>query len=314
MNKKLISIVVPVFNEELNVRNAYERIIAELVSQLPLYDFEIIFTDNHSTDRTFELLVEIAETDSRVRVIRFTRNFGYQNSILTGYFRARGHAVVQLDCDLQDPPELVKDFVTLWQAGYSVVYGTRVKREEGFVVTSLRKLFYRFLNRISDYEIPLDAGDFRLVDRAVVDEMRLLNDKTPYIRGLIAGLGHKHVGVAYERRARVNGSSKFPISKLMRLSMDAVIGNSDFPIRIITIFGFVVFIASFVGGLTVFLAKSFALLHFPTGYASIVLIMLFSISINAISLGVIGEYLARIRRQLLNAKLAYIEREINSAD
>ena len=195
MSKKLVSVVVPVFNEEENVARLHAAVTETMAPLGERYDWEFVFTDNHSSDRTFELLEGLAKQDPRVRAFRFSRNFGFQRSIWTGYALARGDAAVQLDCDLQDPPGLIPEFLRLWEQGYKVVYGIRRSRPEGWWINLYRKVFYRLIDFLSEDDLPKDAGDFRLVDRRVLDELRLIHDQQPYLRGSIAALGFRQIGV-----------------------------------------------------------------------------------------------------------------------
>ncbi|MBP6852326.1 MAG: glycosyltransferase family 2 protein, partial [Rhodoferax sp.] len=171
MHKNLISVIVPVYNEQDNIVRSYEAITAEF-ARMDDTELELIYTDNHSTDATFERLSELARRDDRVKVIRFARNFGFNRSILTGYRYARGDAAIQIDCDLEDPPHVFHDFLRLWRLGHDVVIGLRAQRREGWLMVVLRKAFYRFLDRISDTPHQTDAGDFRLVDRRILDQLR----------------------------------------------------------------------------------------------------------------------------------------------
>src|ERR1700676_2763885 len=204
---KLISIIVPVFNEEANVERLYEAVNRALAPIADRYEWEFIFTDNCSTDDTFSRIERIAKRDRRVRAYRLSRNFGFQRSILTGYRLARGDAAVQIDCDLQDPPELILEFVKQWEAGSKVVDGVRRSRPEAFDLHASRRLFYRLLARLSDDELPHDAGDFRLIDRSVLDLLHDYRDESPYLRGYIASLGYRQVGVPYDRAERRRGKS-----------------------------------------------------------------------------------------------------------
>ena len=189
--KKLISLVIPAFNEAENIPSLVQRLIPILAGLEDRYEFEIIFTDNHSTDQTFPLLVGLSQRDPRIRAIRFSRNFGYQRSILAGYQAARGAAAVQLDCDLQDPPELLGEFLARWEEGHQVVYGLRRSRPEGRRITFARQAFYRLIRALSENDLPVDSGDFRLVDRAILDILRQCRHADPYLRGTIAALGRR---------------------------------------------------------------------------------------------------------------------------
>jgi glycosyltransferase involved in cell wall biosynthesis len=189
--RKLLSICVPVFNEQDNIVPLYERVCSVMGEIADRYDFELVFTDNHSIDRTFEELAALARKDPRVRVIRFSRNFGFQKSILTNYLNARGDAAIQIDCDLQDPPEMILEFIRLWEQGYKVVYGVRRKRPgDSKVLQQSRKMFYRLIDMLSEEHLPHDAGDFRLIDRVILDYLGTIQDQQPYIRGIIATLGY----------------------------------------------------------------------------------------------------------------------------
>ena len=186
---QLISVIVPVLNEEDNIQRAYDRVCEVFDGLSKDYDFELIFTDNHSSDRTFELIQAISKDDPRVRAVRFARNVGYQRSIMSGYLLTDGDAVIQLDCDLQDPPEMIPEMLKLWKDGNDVVYGVRTSRKEGPIITAIRKVFYRLVNALSEDNLPKDAGDFRLIDRRIVSVLGSLRSKSPYIRGQIAAAG-----------------------------------------------------------------------------------------------------------------------------
>src|SRR5207302_7797428 len=185
-------------NEEANVERLYATVTSVMASLAERYDYELLFTDNHSTDATFPLLKRLAMRDQRVRVLRFSRNFGFQKSILTGYAHAAGDAAIQLDCDLQDPPDLIPQFVRKWEEGYKVVYGVRAGRKESLWLTGLRRIFYRLIDWFSEDPLPHDAGDFRMVDRHVLDALREYEDYQPYLRGAIAAMGFDQLGIPYE--------------------------------------------------------------------------------------------------------------------
>jgi glycosyltransferase involved in cell wall biosynthesis len=311
MENPLISIVVPVYNEELNILPFYERIRPVLASLNQRFRFEFVFTDNHSTDRTFALLSQLAASDPRIRAFRFSRNFGFQRSILTGYTRCRGDAAIQLDVDLQDPPELIEAFLNRWQAGADVVYGIRAQRAEGWAITTARVIFYRLVDMLSDERLPVDAGDFRLISRRVIDILCAYRDANPYLRGTIATLGFEQVGIEYVRAPRQRGESKFPFSKLVSLAIDGILNHSTVPLRFATYFGL---FASFI---TIFIMLVYAfvrlVLHaeWPAGFATLAALVLVSISINAMLLGIIGEYLGRMYRQVREAPLTIVEAAID---
>jgi len=311
MSKKLISIITPVFNEEDNV-NEFVAVVSKVMTTLDnQYDYEVIFTDNHSTDQTFEILKEIAGKDNRIRVFRFSKNYGYQKSILTGYTKARGDCAIQLDCDLQDSPELISDFICQWEKGYKVVYGVRKKRKEGFFITALRRLFYRMIDFMSEEPLPHDAGDFRLVDRLVLDELKKVDDCDPYLRGMIAVMGFKQIGIPYERSERKRGLSKFSFLQLVRLAVDGISNHSIMPLRFSFFIGIGISLLTTVTLIGYVLASVFFGQDWPSGFATIIIFILFSLSIQAIFLGLIGEYIGRIYRQLKIPASVIIEESIN---
>lgn len=308
--KRLLSIVVPVFNEEVNIQPFHDTVRPVLDSLAGRYEFEFVFTDNHSTDATFAALEKLAADDGRVRVLRFSRNFGYQRSILTGYLNCRGEAAVQLDVDLQDPPDLLPEFINQWEAGHQVVYGVRRSRKEAMLTELLRKIFYRLIHLLSEEPLPIDAGDFRLIDRQVIEVLRATDDAQPYLRGAIATMGFNQIGIPYDRAARTRGESKFPWRALVGLAIDGILNHSIVPLRLATYTGLVISVLTF---LTMF---GYVISHFvfghewPRGFATLVVLILFSVSLNALFLGVIGEYIGRIYRQVKKRPITVIERSI----
>lgn len=311
--RKLISICVPVYNEESNVGPLYDRISGIMARLADRYDFELLFTDNHSEDGTFERLSDLALRDTRIRVLRFSRNFGFQRSILTNYRSARGDAAIQIDADLQDPPELVVEFLRLWEQGYKVVYGVRRSRpEESRLMHGARKAFYRLVDYLSEDELPHDAGDFRLVDRCILNELRTIHDQQPYLRGMIAAMGYKQIGVPYDRAARERGQSKFNLVRLTGLALDGILHHSVIPLRIATMFGAVMSVLALLGALYYLIARIFRE-DWPTGLASSSILILFSIGMNALLLGIIGEYIGRIYKNGKLVPFTIIEAKIDHA-
>lgn len=308
---KKISIVVPVYNEEENIQTLYDRV--DKISKLLIdtYEFEFIFTDNHSEDNSFFILKQLSEIDPRIKIIRFSRNFGYQRSIITGYSFASGEAAIQLDCDLQDPPELLIEFLTLWEQGYQVVYGIRKERKEGWIINAARKIFYRLIDRISADKLPHDAGDFRLIDRCIIDELKKIRDASPYIRGLIASLGFKQIGISYSREARKAGKSKFNLSHLFQLAIDGIVSHSVIPLRMATYLGFLITIGALLLTLVFIYGRFYGSGNWPRGFATTTVLILFGIGLNGLFLGIIGEYLGRIYLQIKIRPLVIIEKTIN---
>ncbi|EAV45827.1 glycosyl transferase, group 2 family protein [Stappia aggregata IAM 12614] len=308
----LVSVLIPTLNEEDNVRNTYKRVM-DVFDQLPDYEPELIFTDNHSSDRTFGILTEIAAKDPRVRVIRFSRNVGYQSSVLTAYRAAEGACAIQLDCDLQDPPELIPQMLDTWRKGYHVVYGIRRSLPDGPVVAWLRRAFYTLIDAISQDDLPRNAGEFRLTDRRILDELRRVEDRSPYVRGLISGMGFNQIGFEYDRNARVSGESKFPLRAMIALAVDGLINHSLLPLRLASLI-------SLVGGLCAFLLLSGYIIgklvfgqDWPAGFATTTTLILLSMTLNAMFLGILGEYIGRIFLQSKNLNRPLVEIELNGS-
>lgn len=308
--KQLISVIVPVYNEEKNVERAYNAIVDEL-KKIDNIDYEIIFTDNHSTDGTFKKLEVIAAQDIKVRVLRFARNFGFQSSILTGYNCARGDAAIQIDCDLQDPPSVFSEFIRLWRSGHDVVVGLRSQRVERKSMIILRRLYYHVLNKISDIPHQIDAGDFRLVDRKILDQLSSINDRQPYVRGLISEFSINQIGIHYPRNKREFDESKFPLKQLVKMALDGIISYSTTPLRVASYLGiFLALLTSIMLGVYIILRVFFG--HsWPVGFTTITVLILFGISINALFLGIIGEYIAKIFNQIRIRPLVIIEKKLN---
>jgi polyisoprenyl-phosphate glycosyltransferase len=304
---RLLSIIVPVHDEEANVEPLYDVLVRTLERIEDRYRWELLFTDNCSNDRTFERLERLAAKDPRIRIYRFTRNFGFQRSILTGYRLARGDAAVQIDCDLQDPPELILEFVRLWEAGYKVIYGVRRSRHDPIPLHVARRIFYRLIAWLSNDHLPVDAGDFRLVDRCVLDLLHLYRDENPYLRGYIASLGYQQMGVPYDRSERKRGKSSFRLGSLVNLAVDGIVSHSTLPLRLASIVGLAL---SAVAALAIGFYFVLWLAYdksWPAGFATLAFLILLSLAVNAIFLGIIGEYLARIYTQVKPRPLTIVE-------
>lgn len=305
-----VSVLVPAYNEEANVERMY-RAIVEVFGQLPDYDYEIIVTDNHSTDRTFELLRRLAGEDPRLKVIRFSRNYGYERSLLCAYKAATGDCSVQIDCDLQDPPELIPRMLDMWKQGHQVVYGIRRSIEDRFLTAAMRRGFYRLLARISDDALPVNAGEFRLVDRRILAELRKVEDTSPYLRGLISSMGFSQVGFEYDRRERVAGESKFPFRAMVGLAVDGVLNHSLLPLRIASLAGLTVGALMLVLTFVYLAGRLLFGQDWPAGFATTTILLLMSISMNAIFMGILGEYLGRIFLQAKHRADPLVETRLN---
>lgn len=306
----LVSLCIPVLNEADNLDALYARLDALGVRMRGRCRLEFVFSDNHSSDGTWEKLQQLAAQDPRIRAIRFSKNVGFQRSILANYMHARGDAVMQLDADLQDPPELLEQFFDYWKSGYAVVYGVRRRRRESPALNGFRRLGYWVINKISEHPIPPNVGDFRLLDRKVVDALSKSRTPNPYLRGMIAGLGFRQTGVVYDRDARVAGSSKFGMSRLMRLGLTAILNHSTVPLRMATIVGILMLFVSFIGS-GYFVVSKLVNPEIPRGITSIHLILLFGIGLQSLLLGVIGEYILRIYVILRAEPLAIVDESIN---
>lgn len=306
----LISISVPVLNEADNLDALYARLRQLGATMADRCRLEFLFTDNHSSDATWEKLATLARNDSRVRAIRFSKNVGFQRSILANYMHARGDAVMQIDADLQDPPELLERFFQLWREGYHVVYGVREKRPEGWLINTFRKFGYWVVDKLSEHPIPRDAGDFRLVDRKVIDALQRYRSSNPYLRGLIAGMGFKQVGVPYERAARVAGVSKFGVTQLVKLGLAGVFNHSVLPLRLATYAGLFLLGLSALGAVYYVILRAFRP-DLPQGFASIQVLLLFGIGFQSLLLGILGEYLLRIYVILRAEPVAIAEETLN---
>ncbi len=308
--RPLITISIPVLDEADNIDSLYQRLCRLGETMAERCDLEFVFSDNHSQDLTWAKLSQLASTDPRVRAIRFSKNVGFQRSILANFLHSRGDAVLQIDADLQDPPELLVEFFELWRSGYRVVYGIRKMRPEAPLLRWFRRFGYWFIDKVSEHPIPRDVGDFRLIDRTVVNALIKMNSPSPYLRGMIASLGFSQTGIPYNRDARVHGKSKFNVVRLTQLGVTAVVNHSVVPLRIASIVGVVTLGISVIGGLYFVIGKLIQP-DYPRGLASIHVLVLFGIGLQSFLLGIIGEYLLRIYLILRAEPLAMVEQTLN---
>ncbi len=291
--RMLLSVVIPCMNEEEVLRETNRRLVAVLEG-ISL-NFEIVYVDDGSTDSTPALLRELQAHDSRIRVIRFSRNFGHQVAITAGLEHASGDAVAIIDADLQDPPEVILDFVAKWLDGYDVVYGVRTERE-GETVFKLwtAKLFYRFISHLSDTRIPLDTGDFRLMDRRVVDALLSMPERDRFVRGMVSWLGFSQTAVEYRRAPRLAGVTKFSLFKMVRFALDGIFSFSTLPLRLATWTGFAASGLAIFGIVVVLLERFFGVVGLVRGWSSAMIAELFIGGVQLICMGLIGEYVGRI--------------------
>ncbi|RFC65680.1 glycosyltransferase [Mesorhizobium denitrificans] len=311
--RALISIIVPVYNEESNVDRTYAE-LKRVTDALAAYRFEFIFTDNNSTDQTFSKLVTIAANDPAVRIARFSRNFGFQRSVLTGYLLCEGEAAIQIDADLQDPPSMFEAFLEKWREGADVVVGVRRHREEHRLMQEGRRAYYRLLRWLDGPHLIADAGDFRLIDRSVIERLRKINEPHMYLRGLISSLSRKQVGVPVDRAARLHGESKFKFRGLLRLAAGGIIAHSSVPLRV------AFYIGIFIAALSVLLSffyiglRIFAPNSSPPGFTTTQLLILFGIGLNSMFLGILGVYVGMIYDHVRERPLTIISDLVNFAE
>jgi dolichol-phosphate mannosyltransferase len=305
----VVSIVIPMYNEELVVRESYKRLtkVAGGFGE----SYELVFVNDGSRDRTAAILSEICDSDPRVKLIDFSRNFGHQVAITAGMDYASGQAIVVIDGDLQDPPEVISQMIAKWREGYDVVYGKRLERKGDTIFKKITaKFFYRFLKRMTDVDIPVDTGDFRLIDRKVAEALKLVNEKNRYIRGLISWLGFKQIGVEFSRDKRFAGETKYPLKKMLKFAFDAITSFSYKPLKLASYVGFLLSFFSFIYLLIVVYLKIFTT-NTITGWASILAVNLFFNGIILMILGIIGEYIGRIYDEAKGRPL-YVIRDLKN--
>ncbi len=305
----LYSVVVPLYNEEEVIEECVKRLVA--VCEKLDGDYEIIFVNDGSKDKTVELTLKACEKNQKIKLISFSRNFGHQIAITAGMDHAKGDAVVVMDADLQDPPEVIEKLVSKYKEGYDVVYAVRSKRKgETFFKKFTAKIFYRFLRFMCDIDIPIDTGDFRLISRKVCDVMTSLTERNRYVRGLVSWVGFKQAAVEYVREERFAGETKYPLKKMLKLSADGITSFSTKPLKISKNLGLLTAFMGFIYMIVVILNK-FAFGRTVQGWASIVILILLVGGINLIMLGVVGEYIARIFDESKNRPLYIIDESYN---
>lgn len=303
----LVSVVVPCFNEEAVIHATYRR-LAEVLGSVPDIEFELVFVDDGSRDRTPTILRALQTSDPRVRAIFFSRNFGHQLAVTAGIEHASGDAVVLIDADLQDPPEVIEEMVALWKRGVDVAYGTRALRDgENALKLWTAKRFYRFINRISETPIPLDTGDFRLMDRKVVDAFLSMPERDRFVRGMVAWLGFRQEPVQYRRAPRLAGETKYPWRKMIRFAMDGVLSFSLTPLRLAIWLGFATAGTAVLGIVYALLVRLFTSQWVP-GWALLFIACLSIGGVQLVCLGAVGEYVGRIYGEVKRRPL-YVVRE-----
>jgi dolichol-phosphate mannosyltransferase len=306
------SVVVPLYNEEEVVNESYKRLkkVMDSVGE----SYELLFVNDGSRDKTLELMEEICEKDKNSKLINFSRNFGHQIAISAGMDYALGQAIVVIDADLQDPPEIIPKMIEQWKAGFDVVYGKRSKRKGETIFKKLTAaMFYRLLRSLTNVTIPVDVGDFRLIDRKVCDAMKNVREKNRFIRGLISWLGFKQGAVEYIRDERFAGETKYPLKKMLRFAMDGITSFSYKPLKIATYLGSLVSLSGF-GYLIYVLYLAFSGKASQAGWASSISITLIFNGIILMILGVLGEYIGRIYDESKNRPLYVIKNTLGMAE
>lgn len=300
------SIIVPLFNEELVLGESYKRI--KEVMDKSQENYELIFINDGSRDQTESIAKELCHKDNNVKLINFSRNFGHQPAITAGMNEASGNAIIIIDADLQDPPAIMLKMIEKWKEGYDVVYGKRSKRAgETFFKKCSAKLYYRILSSITDVQIPVDVGDFRLIDRTVCDALNRLPEKNRYVRGLVSWVGFKQTFVEFEREERFLGETKYPIRKMIKLALDGITGFSNKPLKIASMLGYIVSGFGFIYLIIILFQRLFTDTTI-TGWTSIIALLLILNGVTLIMLGVLGEYIGRIYDEM-KARPVYIIKE-----
>lgn len=300
-----LSVIIPVFNEEANILVLHQRLTAVAAGISP--DYELIFVNDGSRDRSIELLRGLAGSDPHVRFIHFSRNFGHQIAVTAGLDHASGRAVVIIDADLQDPPELIAELYQKLRSGYEVVYAKRRKREgETWFKKYTARVFYRLLRRITSVDIPLDTGDFRILDHQVVEVLRQMPEKNKFLRGQIAWIGFRQTFLEYDRAERHGGKTGYSLGKMIRFALDGITGFSDLPLRLVTWFGMIVTAFSFLVAAYVLYSR-YIREDYVQGWPSLMITVLFIGGVQMIAIGIIGEYLIRLNANVRNRPLYIIQ-------
>ena len=309
-NKLLISVVVPFLNEEQNLPILYERVRAVLCGITD--DWELLLVDDGSSDGSVPLVRRLAAADNHVRLLRLSRNFGHQIAITAGLDHARGEAVIIMDADLQDPPEVMKDLLEKWRAGYEVVYAVRSKRDgETWLKKFLAASFYKVFQRMSKVKVPLDAGDFRLVDHKVVAALKEVRELHRFMRGLTCWVGFSQTAVYYERAARLAGETKYPVIKSLRLAIDAITSFSGAPLRMMMGLGVLVGLCGVWYALRGVYYKIFHPETLTAGWTSVIAWLLLVGGMQLFGMGLVGQYVSRIYEETKKRPLYFVREEIN---
>ncbi len=306
----LLSVVVPVYNEKEVLEEFYDRTKRVLLDVNGL-DHEIIFVDDGSCDGSAQVITQFVGQDARVRLLKLSRNFGHQIAITAGIDAACGNAVVVIDADLQDPPEVILRFIEKWKEGYDVVYGVRETRDgETLVKVWTASIFYRILKALVNLDIPVDAGDFRLMSRRVVEHLKAMQERDRFVRGLVSWIGFRQIGMMYRRDKRYAGETKYPYRKMIRFALDGITAFSSIPLKMATIMGYLTSLVAFAYACSVIVQKFMG--YTVQGWATIMVGLLFLGGVQLICLGILGEYIGRIFNETKGRPLYIIDHEARS--
>jgi len=310
MKEKLVSIVVPMYYEEKVAEECYKRL--KKVMDGCGYAYELVFVNDGSRDATLDILEGIAAGDGKLKVLSFSRNFGHQVAVTAGIDRAGGNAIVIIDADLQDPPELIPEMLKLWEQGYEVVYAKRKRRKgESIFKRTTASMFYRILDKLSDTRIPLDTGDFRLIDARVADELRRMREKNRFLRGMVSWIGFNQTPIEYEREERFAGETKYPLKKMIKLALDGIISFSSKPLKLSQYLGFFAVICACAVFVYSVIYRLVGGRNLVSGWASIMTTVAFLGGVQLISIGILGEYIGRMYEESKGRPLYIIAKEIN---
>jgi dolichol-phosphate mannosyltransferase len=309
MNQVIYSVVVPLYNEQEVLAETYRRLKAVMDSIHEAY--EVVMVNDGSRDSTAAMAKEICRENPQFKLINFSRNFGHQTAITAGMDYTSGKAIIVIDADLQDPPEVIAEMIAKWKEGYEVVYGKRISRKgETFFKTFTARAFYRTLNKLTDVKIPTDVGDFRLIDSKVRDALMRVPEHNRYVRGLISWLGFRQTAVEFVREPRFAGETKYPLRKMIKLAVDGITSFSYKPLKISVGLGSFLSVFSLVFALTVIILRAFNISTMEPGWASLMVVMLFFFGIVLVMLGIIGEYIGRVFEEVKGRPLYIISEEV----
>lgn len=311
LSMKKVSVVIPMYYEEEVAEECYKR-VSKTLKELKEYEYEIIFVNDGSQDKTLKILEEIARKDSNVKVISFSRNFGHQAAVTAGLKEVTGDAIVIMDADLQDPPELIPDMLKYWEQGNEIIYGTRKTRkgESAFKLLTA-KMFYKTLNALSDVEIPKDTGDFRLVDRKVIDVINNMPEHNKFLRGLFSWVGFKQMSYEYERQGRVAGKTKYPLKKMLKLASDGIISFSTKPLKLLGTLGVLSIVISVIILIYALISYAFKLNNLSAGWTSIMVAITFFAGVQLLSIWIMSEYIGRIYEETKKRPQYIVDKKIN---